>query len=47
LLIYNLRHVQSLNQITATEYAQKCRPEGKPLTLIGANFDSDQRKVSK
>ena len=37
----------ALNQIKETEYYQKYQLKGKPLTLIGANFDSSQRKVSE
>lgn len=37
----------ALNQIKETEYYQKYQRKGKPLTLIGANFDSSQRKVSE
>ena len=35
----------ALEQIRDTEYAQKYRLKGKPITLVGANFDSKQRKI--
>ena len=38
---------QALTQIIDTEYYQKYRLKAKPLTLIGVNFDSSQRKVSE
>jgi hypothetical protein len=38
---------EALNQIKDTEYYQKYRFKGKPLTLIGANFDSSKRKVNE
>jgi hypothetical protein len=38
---------EALNQIKDTEYYQKYRLKGKPLTLIGANFDSSKRKVNE
>jgi hypothetical protein len=37
---------EALQQIKTHDYAQKYRLKGKPLTLIGANFDSTQRKVT-
>ncbi len=37
----------ALAQIKATEYAQKYRQQGKPLSLIGANFDSATRQVTE
>lgn len=35
----------ALTQIKETEYAQKYRLKGKPLTMVGANFASDKRKI--
>lgn len=43
----NKSATEALEQITDTEYYQKYRLKGKPLTLIGVNFDSGQRKVSE
>ena len=37
---------EALQQIHTTEYAEKYRLKQKPITLIGANFDQDTRKVS-
>ncbi len=37
---------EALQQIKAHAYAQKYRGKGKPLTLIGANFASAQRKIT-
>ncbi len=36
----------ALQQIRAHEYATRYRSQGKPITLIGANFDSKQRKIT-
>lgn len=37
---------EALKQIKSNEYYQKYRLKPKPLTLVGANFDSEQRKVT-
>jgi len=37
----------ALQQIKDNAYAQKYRLKAKPITLIGANFDSTQRKVTE
>ncbi|MEM7127578.1 MAG: PD-(D/E)XK nuclease domain-containing protein [Chloroflexota bacterium] len=37
---------EALQQIHTTEYAEKYRLNQKPITLIGANFDQSERKVS-
>ena len=37
---------EALTQIVDTAYYQKYRLKGKALTLVGANFDSNQRQVS-
>lgn len=37
---------EALQQISANSYYQKYRLAPKPITLIGANFDSTQRKVT-
>lgn len=36
---------EALQQIKETDYAQKYQLEGKPLTFIGATFDSQKRQV--
>jgi len=38
---------EALQQIKANAYYQKYRYKGKPLTLIGANFDSAKRQVTE
>ncbi|MFN8490988.1 MAG: AAA family ATPase [Caldilineaceae bacterium] len=38
---------EALQQIKAHAYAQKYQSKGKPLTLIGANFDSTKRKITE
>ena len=38
---------EALQQIKETEYYERYQLQGKPLTLIGANFDGTQRKVSE
>lgn len=38
---------EALQQLKDHEYFQKYRLHAKPLTLIGANFDSSKRKVSE
>ena len=38
---------EALQQIEVHEYAQKYALAGKPLTLIGANFDTHQRKITE
>lgn len=38
---------EALQQIKDHDYARKYRFAGKPLTLIGANFDTTKRKVSE
>ncbi|MFN8492439.1 MAG: AAA family ATPase [Caldilineaceae bacterium] len=38
---------EALQQIRTQEYFRKYQGRGKPMTLIGANFDSAQRKVSE
>lgn len=35
----------ALQQIKDHAYYQKYRLKGKPITLVGANFDSAKRKV--
>lgn len=37
---------EALTQIKANQYYQKYRLAGKPITLIGANFDSEKRKIT-
>ncbi len=37
---------EALQQIKTHAYAQKYQGKGKPLTLIGANFDSAKRKIT-
>jgi hypothetical protein len=37
---------EALKQIKEHEYAQKYRGKGKPITLVGANFDSEKRTVT-
>lgn len=36
---------EALQQIVHTDYHRKYQLRGKPITLIGANFDSSQRKI--
>jgi hypothetical protein len=43
----NQSTVQALDQMMKTEYYQRYRLKGKPLRLIGANFDSKQRTISE
>lgn len=43
----NKRADEALTQIKARDYYQKYRRKGKALTLIGANFDSEQRNVNE
>jgi len=38
---------EALQQIKTHAYAQKYPGKGKPLTLIGANFDSTKRKITE
>lgn len=38
---------EALQQIKQTQHYQKYRLCDKPITLIGANFDSKQRAVSQ
>jgi len=38
---------EALQQIKANAYCQKYRYKEKPLTLIGANFDSAKRQVTE
>jgi hypothetical protein len=37
----------AVQQIKDTAYYQKYQLKGKKLTLVGANFDSNQRKISE
>lgn len=37
---------EALQQIKNHNYAQKYRRQGKPMTLVGANFDSTKRQVN-
>jgi hypothetical protein len=39
--------VSALNQIKTHEYTKKYQLKGKPITLIGANFDSNTRQISE
>jgi hypothetical protein len=43
----NKRADEVLQQVKDHDYARKYRFAGKPLTLIGANFDTAKRKVSE
>jgi hypothetical protein len=43
----NKSAAEALTQIIDTEYYRKYRLKTKPLTLVGVNFDSSQRKVSE
>ena len=38
---------EALQQIKETEYYERYQLQGKPLIMIGANFDGTQRKVSE
>ena len=38
---------EALQQIVHTDYHRKYQLHGKPITLIGANFDSSQRKIGE
>ena len=37
----------ALQQIKKTEYAKKYQLKGKAMTMVGANFDSKQRKITE
>ena len=37
----------ALQQIKSNEYHQKYQLKGKPMILVGVNFDSEKRKVTE